>query len=381
MPESLGVRLRRRREEQQVALSTIAERTKIKMSLLEALERDDVSHWPAGIYRRAFIRSYAAAIGLDPDAIVREFLELYPDPEEQPAEAPPPPAGLRGVFGSALGSLARLGRTPAPEPAPPSRGPVNPRPFDVAPEVRIETFERETSSEVATPPDTSFALPSFEPAAHLVEEVHAAEDDAYPELPTQQGDHTPSAAGAADVPLPAPPAFAADLPAVARVCTGFARVQSNEEIPALLEQMARVLGARGLIAWVWEPMLDGLRPALAYGYSPALLTQLPTVRHDDDNATAAAFRSSEPCAIRGTDDASGALVVPLVTSDGASGALAVELPHGWEQDASVRALAAICAAVLSPLISVPRAEPAPSSEDSDTPPAAFAPAAWTKARR
>ncbi|PYR57439.1 MAG: hypothetical protein DMF91_19450, partial [Acidobacteria bacterium] len=39
-----------------------------------------MSHWPAGIFRRAFIRAYAQAIGLDPAVVVGEFLEIYPDP-------------------------------------------------------------------------------------------------------------------------------------------------------------------------------------------------------------------------------------------------------------------------------------------------------------
>src|SRR5262245_63938991 len=82
MPDSFGARLRERREQQQVALSTIAEQTKIKVSLLEALERGDVSHWPSGIFRRSFIRAYAQAIHLEPDPIVREFLERFPDPHE-----------------------------------------------------------------------------------------------------------------------------------------------------------------------------------------------------------------------------------------------------------------------------------------------------------
>ncbi|MEO8522076.1 MAG: helix-turn-helix domain-containing protein, partial [Acidobacteriota bacterium] len=63
MPGSFGDRLRLRREEQGTALSAIADELKIKLSLLEALERDDTSHWPSGIYRRAFIRAYAQAIG------------------------------------------------------------------------------------------------------------------------------------------------------------------------------------------------------------------------------------------------------------------------------------------------------------------------------
>ena len=39
MRESFGARLRQRREAQAIALATIAEQTKIKLSLLEALER------------------------------------------------------------------------------------------------------------------------------------------------------------------------------------------------------------------------------------------------------------------------------------------------------------------------------------------------------
>src|SRR6188472_1960534 len=121
MPDSFGARLRERREHQQVALSTITEQTKIKVSLLEALERDDVSHWPAGIFRRAFVRAYAHAIGLSPDAVLREFLEVHPDPIEEIATAAAiasavdasrtnaaPPTRLRNLVGSAIGSLSRL---------------------------------------------------------------------------------------------------------------------------------------------------------------------------------------------------------------------------------------------------------------------------------
>src|SRR5437868_8077146 len=82
MAETFGARLRRQRERQKIALATIAEQTKIHLPLLEELERDEVRHWPSGIFRRAFIRAYAIAIGLQPDDVVREFLSLYPDPIE-----------------------------------------------------------------------------------------------------------------------------------------------------------------------------------------------------------------------------------------------------------------------------------------------------------
>src|SRR5437660_4290974 len=93
--ESFGRRLRRERERRQIALSSISANSKISVSLFEALERDDVARWPMGIYRRSFIRAYAAAIGLDADAIAREFLERHPDPSDPPtAPDAPSPAGV-----------------------------------------------------------------------------------------------------------------------------------------------------------------------------------------------------------------------------------------------------------------------------------------------
>ena len=80
--DSLGSRLRRERERRQIALKSIAESTKIGIPLLEGLERDDVSRWPSGIFRKSFVRSYAMAVGLDPETIVREFVERNPDPLE-----------------------------------------------------------------------------------------------------------------------------------------------------------------------------------------------------------------------------------------------------------------------------------------------------------
>jgi transcriptional regulator with XRE-family HTH domain len=80
--ERFGSRLKRERERRHIALSSISANTKINAALFEALERDDVSRWPSGIFRRAFIRAYAEGIGLDPDAVAREFNERFPDPEQ-----------------------------------------------------------------------------------------------------------------------------------------------------------------------------------------------------------------------------------------------------------------------------------------------------------
>jgi cytoskeletal protein RodZ len=87
MPDSFGARLRHERERRQIELRSIAEGTKIGISLLEGLERDDVSRWPSGIFRKSFVRAYAEAIGVEADRVVREFVERYPDPLEVDASS------------------------------------------------------------------------------------------------------------------------------------------------------------------------------------------------------------------------------------------------------------------------------------------------------
>ena len=69
-----GVKMRRLREERGVSLRQIADVTRISVSVLEALERNDISRLPGGIFSRAFVRSYAIEVGLDPEQTVRDFL-------------------------------------------------------------------------------------------------------------------------------------------------------------------------------------------------------------------------------------------------------------------------------------------------------------------
>ena|SRR5688572_21228947 len=74
-----GGRMKRLREERGVALRQIAETTKISVSALEALERNDISRLPGGIFSRGFVRAYAEQIGADPETAVREFITRFPD--------------------------------------------------------------------------------------------------------------------------------------------------------------------------------------------------------------------------------------------------------------------------------------------------------------
>src|SRR5215475_8898777 len=73
-----GSRMRHVREERGISLRQIAQTTKLSVSALEALERNDISRLPGGIFSRAFVRSYAAEIGADPEETVRDFLAQFP---------------------------------------------------------------------------------------------------------------------------------------------------------------------------------------------------------------------------------------------------------------------------------------------------------------
>jgi hypothetical protein len=76
--EVFVTRLRRYRERTGIALAHIAQETRVKLELLEAFERNDLSGWPRGLYARAWVRSYASIIGIDPADTVEEFCRLFP---------------------------------------------------------------------------------------------------------------------------------------------------------------------------------------------------------------------------------------------------------------------------------------------------------------
>ena len=93
-----GLRMRHVREQRGVSLRQIAQTTKLSVSALEALERNDISRLPGGIFSRAFVRSYAAEIGADPEETVRDFLSQFPH------------ESVTGVGSSALADAPSHGR-------------------------------------------------------------------------------------------------------------------------------------------------------------------------------------------------------------------------------------------------------------------------------
>ena len=83
-----GAWLRREREHRGISLDAVAEQTKINVALLAGLERGDLTRWPTGIFRRAFVRSYAAAVGLDVDHVSSLFSQRFPEDDEGVVSVP-----------------------------------------------------------------------------------------------------------------------------------------------------------------------------------------------------------------------------------------------------------------------------------------------------
>ena len=86
--DDFGGKLRQARERRGISLRQIAASTKISASALDALERNDISRLPGGIFSRAFVRSYAVEVGLNPDETVREFLDRFNQEPAPSAESP-----------------------------------------------------------------------------------------------------------------------------------------------------------------------------------------------------------------------------------------------------------------------------------------------------
>jgi len=509
MQESFGARMRQWREQLDIPLATVAERTKIKLALLEALERDDLARWPTGIFRRSFVRSYASAIGLDPDVCVRDFLTCHPERVEpsardlaSPEEIEPPPTFLRQALGAVIGSLFHRQRAQEPrrdseyqhastEPAVPEYAPVKVLAGSAAgrktstgsPEPGSPAGEKPVASAAATsvgaaprrpikvdvpggrpggnrsnelglatpapdnaggangasgrvvaltaaaattlppvvqsdvsPPTTAASIDSaaggsasdVAPPEGLAAEA-AAKDAASSDTPHERrasdgaASHdvtsdavnsdavmsdnavSTSAASTSAVPTGAAPEDALsaaigaddaasdglrlrihhdpesvvpaastppgpDLLAAAQLCTALGQVSALGETAALLEDAVRILDAKGVIVWVVDPDTGELFPILAHGYSYRLLAQLPNVGRDDENATAAAFRSREMSIVNGGASAIGAIAVPLIAPGGCAGVLALELRNELVQIDTVRAVVTIFAAQLARVV-------------------------------
>ena len=314
MDSTFGARLRSHREQRQISLITISEQTKIKVSLLEALERDDVSHWPLGLFSRSYIRSIAHAVGLDPETMVREFIDEHPE--------------------ALKGSPAPLDDLRQAAPQKPTRRPPTRLQFLI--DSAIDAFHSRRAEYVGA------TQPAAPPPAALPHEVPS-------QAPMRSPDPEPLSE-----PLPSLEGLSSqiDFSRVAHLCTRLACAQEAQDVTAVLEDAVSVLDAVGVTLWVPEALGMALMPAFAHGYPQEMVSQLPPVFANANNAVAEAFRTRSTCSVNGGDGGTGALVVALLTPTGCSGVLALELRNGSERREEVRAAVLIIAAQLSTVMGV-----------------------------
>ncbi len=74
---TIGESLKRERKKQNLTLDDVAKATKIAKIFLIALENDDISSLPQGIYARNFLRTYAHCLNMDVDIITAEYHEQF----------------------------------------------------------------------------------------------------------------------------------------------------------------------------------------------------------------------------------------------------------------------------------------------------------------
>ncbi|KGP73525.1 helix-turn-helix domain-containing protein [Pontibacillus yanchengensis] len=79
----IGSRLKEAREAKNLSLEDIQKETKIQTRYLQAIEKGNFGIMPGKFYTRAFIKQYAEAVGLDPEALMEEHKGELPSSSEE----------------------------------------------------------------------------------------------------------------------------------------------------------------------------------------------------------------------------------------------------------------------------------------------------------
>lgn len=94
---SFGTWLRRQREMRDIDLREIADKTKISLRYLKAMEQDQFELLPAPVFARGFLREYSKYVGLNADEVVNYYLSTQHGQslEEETSEALVDPGSSR----------------------------------------------------------------------------------------------------------------------------------------------------------------------------------------------------------------------------------------------------------------------------------------------
>lgn len=83
---AFGDKLRREREMRGITLAEISESTKISKRWLQALEDEQFSQLPGGVFNRGFVRAYARFLGINEEQAVADYVAAsneQPPPEDK----------------------------------------------------------------------------------------------------------------------------------------------------------------------------------------------------------------------------------------------------------------------------------------------------------
>jgi cytoskeleton protein RodZ len=74
----IGKHLREARELRGMTIKQVADSTKLSATTLQYIERNEFNRLPGGIFTKGHLRAYAAAVGVEPDDVVHEYLSQFP---------------------------------------------------------------------------------------------------------------------------------------------------------------------------------------------------------------------------------------------------------------------------------------------------------------
>ncbi len=123
---ALGEILRNARVQKGLTPSDVAENTRMLVQVVESLEREDFRRIAAPIYGRGFIKLYAEMLELDPEPLIRDFMELYDGSRMPAVRTKKVETNLEQ--GAAIAPVPVTRTVSGPAPLSPQRQPVQPRP-------------------------------------------------------------------------------------------------------------------------------------------------------------------------------------------------------------------------------------------------------------
>ena len=101
-----GQQLFKARQRRGLTLDDISRTTKIPVSLLQAIERNDRARLPQDFFTRAFVRAYAKEVGLNGDALLDNHVVEHVDEIPPVREVVEEPASSRSfVFAASIAAL------------------------------------------------------------------------------------------------------------------------------------------------------------------------------------------------------------------------------------------------------------------------------------